>query len=107
MTMQSSSILTSQTFSIVYGCLYGVFALFITIYAFIEFIQIYKEYKKKQQKQNHTPKQLQSFISLSTIQKKESNNNSIAEEEENKYNEIDSNVNKITNKIILSVNLGF
>eukprot|EP01084_Bolivina_argentea_P315235 546095_1 len=48
MTSISSSILTSRTSSIIYGLMYGLFVISITIYALIEFLKVYNKFKKKQ-----------------------------------------------------------
>eukprot|EP01084_Bolivina_argentea_P223972 378834_1 len=57
--MTSTSLLTSETFSIVYGSIYGLCVIAITIYAGIEFIQIYNKYRKKQKNSQNESIQLQ------------------------------------------------
>eukprot|EP01083_Nonionella_stella_P106141 305834_1 len=74
---ESSSILTSQTFSIVYGSLYGSFVIAITIYALIEFIRIHNEFKKRA---NNTKNNANASIQLHVIK-----NNTMAIETEHKY----------------------
>eukprot|EP01084_Bolivina_argentea_P177853 307543_1 len=52
MTSISSSILTSRIFSVVYGSLYILFLIVITIHALIEFIKIYKKIQKHENSKN-------------------------------------------------------
>eukprot|EP01083_Nonionella_stella_P273195 926657_1 len=85
MSSESSSILTSQTFSIVYGSLYGSFVIAITIYALIEFIRINNQFKKRpnntKNNANATPRQFKKRpIQLHVIK-----NNTMSIETEQKY----------------------
>eukprot|EP01083_Nonionella_stella_P273194 926654_1 len=77
MSSESSSILTSQTFSIVYGSLYGSFVIAIIIYALIEFIRIHNEHTKRS---NNTQNNANASIQLHVIK-----NNTMAIETEQKY----------------------